>query len=157
MNRKMLIWGGGGTVLLTALAAGGIWSYQNEAANPPRAAAPPASADTHKYISVDRIVVMLRMPSDAGFVPPYVEETHYAVLDLVLKTTPAQEAMARAHIPLLRSIAVRVAARYTLEDVRRKNLSEISASLNRAFISSYKGRHVEMPFEKAMISRLLVE
>lgn len=58
---------------------------------------------------------------------------------------------------LLRSLTVDAVSQYTLDQIRRMNVTELANVLDRAFRQSYKTRAVAMPFESVMIGKLLAE
>ncbi|WP_324658389.1 flagellar basal body rod protein [Burkholderia thailandensis] len=143
-----------GATLLGGGAAGGTWALlSRKASHPP---APVAAQDKYKYVGESQIVVMLRQPDAQNPMPSY-SEAHYAMLDLVLKTTPEKEAIVHDHMLLLRSLTVDAVSQYTLDQIRRMNVTELANVLDRAFRQSYKTRAVAMPFESVMIGKLLAE
>jgi flagellar protein FliL len=156
MNKKMLAGAVVGTVLLVGGAIAGTWAFMSRKASAPVATAPAATPDHYRYVGADQIVVMLRQPDEQNPAPMY-REAHYAVLDVVLKVTPEQEPVVREHLLLLRSLTVGAVSRLTLEQVRRMNIAELADTLNAEYRQSYTKRKVVMPFEKAMISKLLAE
>lgn len=150
MSKKAkVLWGVAIAAVLATCGAGGVWAYLSQHTG---TAAP---ADKYKYVGVEHIVVMLR-ESTADSVAAGAE-SHYLVLNLVLKSSAAGEPVIREHALLLRSLTVDSLSGYTLEQIRQMALTEIAAKLNRAFAESYANRHVEKPFETALISQLLVE
>ncbi|KWH08514.1 flagellar basal body rod protein [Burkholderia territorii] len=145
-------------VLLVAVAAGGTWAYfrLGEKKQPAAEAQAPHGADKFKYVGAERIVVMLRQPDGERSVPMY-SEAHYAALDIVLKTTPENEAAVREQLLLLRSLVVGAVSHYTVDQIRTTSIDAVAAELNRTFVESYKSRQAQMPFETVMISKMLAE
>lgn len=148
-----VMWGVVSAAVLAICAAGGAWAYLSQHEG---TAAP---ADKYKYVGMEHIVVMLRESSASSAVAASssCDEPHYVVMNLALKSSATGEAATREHALLLRSLTVDALSGYTLEQIRRMNLTEITVMINRAFTESYTHRHVEKPFETAMISQLLVE
>ncbi|KVN02977.1 flagellar basal body rod protein [Burkholderia diffusa] len=144
------------SALIVAGAVGGTWAYLRHGEKTKPTVDTAAVSDNFKYVGAEKIVVMLRQPDTEKSIPMY-SEGHYAVLDIVLKTTPEKETATREQLLLLRSLVVKAVSGYTVDQIRRTNLDEVAAALNRTFAESYKSRHAEMPFEAAMISKILAE
>jgi len=151
-KKAKVLWGVVTAAVLAICVAGGSWAYLSRHAG----TAPPV--DKYKYVGVERIVVMLRASAtDSAAASSSCSESHYLVLNLVLKSSVAGEPVIREHTLLLRSLTVDALSGYTLEQIRQMDLTAIAVMINRAFTESYTNRHVEKPFETAMISQLLVE
>lgn len=143
-----------GATLLVGGTIGGTWAFLSR--NASHRPAPVAAQDKYKYVGESQIVVMLRQ-QDGQNATSIDAQAHYAMLDLVLKTTPEKEAIVRDHMLLLRSLTVDAVSQYTLEQLRQMNVAELANVLDRAFRQSYKTRAVAMPFESVMIGKLLAE
>lgn len=136
-------------VLLAALLTGGaLWWHQQ---HPGPAAAPtPHKAGNYKYVSLDKVIVMLR--GRAG-----EPVSHYLAMDLVFKTQEDQEKTVKEHLPLLRSVAVKALSAYTLDKAGLMTIDQFSVDINRAFTESYRKEQREKPFSEAMIGKLIIE
>lgn len=133
---------------VAALAAGGgaVWWVMT-----PHAAST-KSADTrdYKYLSLDKVIVMLRK-SDGELA------SHYLAVDLVLKTPNESEKVTRDHLPLLRSVTVKALSSITLEDASRASVDELTKRINTAFTQTYARDSDGKPFTEAMIAKLIIE
>ena len=138
--------------LLTAGAgAGGVWwwkSRQAETAEAP--AAPKAKPSTFRYVTLDKIIVMLR--SQAG--DPLA---HYMAVDLVFQADQLQEKSVKDQLPLLRSVAVKALSEYTLDKASALTIEQLATELNAAYQARYKADGIEKPFAEAMIGKLIIE
>lgn len=155
-HKKKLI----AAIVLAAAGAVGIggsalwWLYL---AKPAPARATPAGApegaatkNPHKYITLEKVIVMLRRnPGDAA--------SHYMSTDLVITTTEALEKQTKEHLPLLRSIAVKSFSRYSMETASLMTVDQFAKQVNDAFEESYARQKIEKPFTEAMIGKLIIE
>jgi flagellar protein FliL len=144
-----------GAVILSAAAAGGaVWWFmprpavagteQKQAEEKPKAAKP------MKYVTLDKVIVMLRRgPNEA--------ESHYLSTDLVLATEPSKEKETKENLPLLRSLAVSTLSNYTMAEASTMPVEKYAAQLNRAFNADYESKHAEKPFAEVMIGKLIIE
>lgn len=154
MSRPKLIL----TLLLVALLAGGAcaggawWYLRGHAGAGGKVAAPEPVIDKteYKYISLEKVVVMLR----SGEGEPL---SHYLSVDLVFKTPVKREKTLKEHLPLLRSLAVRELSSYTLDRAGQMTVDQVAQELNQAFTRSYAASHAEKPFAEALIGRLIIE
>lgn len=145
-----------GVVLVVAAAgAGGAW-YLGTAAKPAdgahakEAVKKPKSDKPLKYITLDKVIVMLRRDPAAG-------GTHYLSTDLVLATTAEQEKQTKEHLPLLRSIAVRALSAHTMAEASTMTVEQFAEQLNQTFDASYATQELEKPFSEVMIGKLIIE
>jgi flagellar FliL protein len=142
-------------VLSAALAGAAMWWYTPSAPAGGAAAAaaapkPAASKHPRKYVSLDKVIVMLRRA-------PGETEAHYVSVDLVLATTEDKEKQTKEHLPLLRSIAVRSLSSYALSAAASMTVEQFAAQLNRSFEASYAKDKIEKPFAEVMIGKLIIE
>jgi flagellar FliL protein len=159
MNRKMkMIIAIAGAVIVSAAGAGGaVWWFM-----PKPAAAAGADAKAHakaekpkegkpvKYVTLDKVIVMLRRgPNEA--------ESHYLSTDLVLATDPAKEKETKENLPLLRSLAVRTLSSYTMAEASAMTVDKYAEQLNHAFNANYESEQLEKPFAEVMIGKLIIE
>lgn len=139
--------------LLTAGASGGgvWWWLQHKATAAPAAQAKPAfDKQEYKYVSLDKVIVMLR--SQAG--EPL---SHYLAVDLVFKTAIEKERIVKEHLPLLRSVVVMTLSTYSLEKASSMTVAQLAAEINAAYQASYQGENREQPFVEALIGKLIIE
>lgn len=141
-------------LLLAALIAGGAiwWRLQgsDKPGTPARVVTPEVDARNYKYISLDKVIVMLRGR-------PGEPMSHYLAIDLVFKTPEEQEKTVKEHLPLLRAVAVRSLSSYTMDKAGLMTIDQLTHDINRAFAESYKREQREKPFAEVMISKLIIE
>jgi flagellar protein FliL len=149
-------------VALVCVAGGGgaAWWWFNsshaDASNPaePEASEPaepaPLQMRAHKYVTLDKVIVMLR--NDSG--DPV---SHYLALDLVFVTPTESEKITENHLPLLRSVTVKELSELTLQSASHLSVDELSARINEAFTRTYAGDVDGKPFVEAMIGKLIIE
>jgi flagellar FliL protein len=109
-----------------------------------------ADAQPLKYLTVDKVIVMLRRGPNEG-VP------HYMSADLVVAAPVKQEKEAKEHLPLLRSVAVRTLSALPLEKAQAMSIDEYAEALNKAFEEEYEKDSREKPFREVMIGKLIIE
>lgn len=140
--------------LLAAAGAGGAVWWAMGAAKPatakPEAAAKPAPAPDYKYVSLDKVLVMLRGRSGETV-------SHYMAIDVVFKAPLEQEKRAKEHLPLLRTIAVKALSEYTLDSAQGMTVAQFAEVLNQAYKDSYGAEQREPPFVEALIGKLIIE
>ena len=139
--------------LLTAVAGGGAaWWLFNKRAAAPQESAAAVQADTqeYKYISLEKVIVMLRGRDGEPM-------SHYLAVDLVFKTPLKQERVTKEHLPLLRSVVVKALSAYTIEKAGQMTVEQFADDINKAFTRSYVEGHGEKPFSEAMIGKLIIE
>jgi len=139
-------------VLLAGAAAAGGWWFSRQAA-PATATAeaePPKPAPDYKYVTLDKVIIMLRGRSGEAV-------SHYMAVDIVFKALPDQEKRAKEHLPLLRTVAVKALSSYTVESAAAMTVEQFAAELNKAYTASYGAEHREPPFAEALIGKLIIE
>ena len=139
-----------GVAVLAAGAAGGAMWYMAPATAASAAAKPEPEKKLTKYVTLDKVIVMLRRA-------PNEPAAHYLSVDLVLATTPELEKETKEHLPLLRSVAVSNLSAHTLAEASSMTVDQYAAQLNKTFDASYaKENHVK-PFSEVMIGKLIIE
>jgi flagellar FliL protein len=144
-----------GAVIISAAGAGGaVWWFMPKpaaaAGAEKKAAEKPRDAKPVKYVTLDKVIVMLRRgPNEA--------DTHYLSTDLVLATSPDKEKETKENLPLLRSLVVRTLSNYTMAEASSMTVDKYAEQLNRSFNASYEQNHAERPFEEVMIGKLIIE
>lgn len=144
---KVLIWVLVAVVM--AAAGGGIAWWVLQTSGKPDAATE-FDRQEYKYVSLDKVIVMLRGDS-SGVV------THYLSVDLVFKTPIQSEKKLREHLPLLRSMAVKALAEHSMEAALQMSVEQYSTRINEAFVSGYQAERLAKPFTEAMIGKLIIE
>ncbi|WP_332673173.1 hypothetical protein [Aromatoleum sp.] len=142
-----------GALLMAAAGAGGAWWLLKSsvpALSAEGAEEPVRDAHEYKYLDLEKVVVMLR--GSAG--EPL---SHYMAMDLVFKTPIEHEKLVRQHLPLLRTIAVKVMSAYTMEKATLMSVEQFAADINAAYVASYAAERASMPFAEAMIGKLIIE
>ena len=110
----------------------------------------PTGKKAHKYMTLEKVIVMLRRnPGDTA--------SHYMSTDIVITTTEEKEKLTKEHLPLLRSIAVKSLAAYSIDKAEAMTVDQFAEQLNRAFEASYVSQKAEKPFSEVMIGKLIIE
>lgn len=147
MNRKILAVGLLGAVLLGGGLA--IALYLRAPAAPPQAVQTHSPPKDARYVTLDKMVVMLKEPTGTRI--------RYAAIDLAFEVSgEAAEKKVRAQLPLLRSIVHETVTRKSADDMRALGHAELAGLLEKACIAGYGGS-VEPPFERALLTRLVIE
>lgn len=103
-----------------------------------------------KYLTVDKVVVMLRHePTD--------NVTHYLSADLVVATDAKREKETKENLPLLRSVAVKTLSNLPMASARVMTIDQFAAELNKSFDHAFEEEGREKPFDEVMIGKLIVE
>ena len=143
-------------VLAAAGAGAAVW-WKLGGASPAHAkgaesakAEPPKPAPEYKYVTLDKVLVMLRGRSGEAI-------SHYMAVDVVFKALPEQEKRAKEHLPLLRTVAVKALSSYTLESAQAMSVAQFAEELNKAYRDSYAADQHEPPFAEALIGKLIIE
>ena len=146
----------GVTVLALGLGAGATWWFMKGGSAISSAEAAPVPAEpepddrVYKYLSLEKVIVMLR--GVEGEPAP-----HYLALDLVFKTLEDDERVAREQLPLLRSIAVKELSSLTMDRAGKMTVEELTSTMSKAFKDKYAKDRTERPFTEVMIGKLIVE
>ena len=155
MKMKMILAIAGAVLISAAGAGGAVWWFMPK----PAAAAgtekkaeaeKPKEAKPMKYVTLDKVIVMLRRG-------PNETESHYLSTDLVLATEPAKEKETKENLPLLRSLAVRTLSGYTMAEASAMTVDKYAEQLNHSFNAEYERTHAEKPFAEVMIGKLIIE
>lgn len=141
--------------VLGAGAAGGAVWYLNK---PAKADKPAEAADAakkhdgkpHKYVTLDKVIIMLRRSPGDGV-------SHYLAADLVIATSEDKEKHVKEQLPMLRSVAVKALSGYTLAKAETMTVEQVGSEINRAFDASYTHEGQEKPFSDVMIGKLIIE
>jgi len=141
-----------GVAILAAGAAGGAMWYlaPQPAAGQVEAPKPAPETKPTKYVTLDKVIVMLRRA-------PNEVAAHYLSVDLVLATTAEQEKETKEHLPLLRSVAVSALSAHTLAEANAMTVDAYAAQLNKTFDASYARENHIKPFSEVMIGKLIIE
>jgi flagellar FliL protein len=153
-------------VLCAASAGGAAWYFLRPGAKPAGAVAVPGTAShaesapaavqanaehkDYKYITLDKVIVMLRRtPGEAV--------SHYLSADLVIATSEKKEKETKEHLPMLRSVAVQALSAYPMAKAEAMTVDQFAVEINRAFAASYAKDGKEQPFSSVMIGKLIIE
>lgn len=104
----------------------------------------------YKYISLEKVIVMLR--GRPGETP-----SHYLGVDIVFKTTLDKEKDVKEQLPLLRSIAVKTLSNYGVEKAAGATVEQLTSDLVIAYDETYVATNREKPFSDVMIAKFIVE
>lgn len=151
MNKKLVIVFAAVLLLGGAAAGGALWYLGKPAtANAANKAKPVEEAKPMKYLTVDKVIVMLRrMPGE--------NVAHYMSADLVVATPVAKEKETKEHLPMLRSVAVRTLSAYPMSKAEAMTIDQYAEELNKAFDETYAKEGRERPFKEVMIGKLILE
>jgi len=150
MKAKLII-AFAGVALAAAAAAGGAMWYMKPAPSAGTVAAKPAPEKSlTKYVTLDKVIVMLRRA-------PNEQAAHYLSVDLVLATRPEDEKTTKEHLPLLRSIVVSALSARTLAEASSMTVDQYAVELNKTFNASYEKENHVKPFTEVMIGKLIIE
>jgi flagellar FliL protein len=151
MSKMKMIIAIAGAVIVSAAAAGGaVWWFMPKPAAAAGAAEKAKEAKPLKYVTLDKVIVMLRRgPED--------NDTHYLSTDLVLSTEVSKEKETKENLPLLRSLAVRTLSAYTMKEAAGMTVEQYAEELNKSFDANYEHEHTEKPFVQVMIGKLIIE
>jgi len=154
MSKKTIIAIVGAVILSAAGAGGAVWWFMPKPAAAAGAekkeAEKPKEAKPMKYVTLDKVIVMLRRGPDET-------EAHYLSTDLVLATEHAKEKETKENLPLIRSLAVRTLSSYTMAEASNMTVDKYAEKLNHAFDANYEHEHTEKPFAEVMIGKLIIE
>jgi len=149
MKAKLII-AFAGVAIVAAAAAGGAFWYLNPTATAGVAAKPAPEKKLTKYVTLDKVIVMLRRA-------PAEQAAHYLSVDLVLATSPDDEKAAKEQLPLLRSIAVSALSARTMAEASGMTVDQYATELNKVFDANYaKENHIK-PFSEVMVGKLIIE
>lgn len=134
------------------LVAGGAWWWVQQQsgakAAPAPAAAPVLDARQAAYVTLEKVVVMLRAESG---------RSHYVSADLVLRTDRLHEKAVKSALPMLKGVAVRTLSKVSVEQGRAMSIEEWSELLQRDLMAAYETQLDLRPFDGVMLSRLILE
>ena len=138
--------------LMAAAGGGAAWWWLNSRGATPQLAEQKPQVDTreYRYVSLDKVIVMLRGREGEPL-------SHYLALDLVFKTPLESEKTAKAHLPLMRSIAVKAMSAYTFEQAGQMTVDQFAAGINQAYDEGYAREPGGKPFVEAMIGKRIIE
>ena len=145
-----------GAVIVSAAGAGGaVWWFMPKPATAAGAskkveADKPKEGRPLKYVTLDKVIVMLRRGPDET-------DTHYLSTDLVLSAEASKEKETKENLPLLRSLAVRTLSSYTMREASNMTVEQYAEQLNKSFDANYEHEHTEKPFVQVMIGKLIIE
>ncbi|MEW7850120.1 flagellar basal body-associated FliL family protein [Massilia aurea] len=149
MKAKLIIAFAGVAIAAAAAAGGAMW-YLSPAPAGGVAARPAPEVKQTKYVTLDKVIVMLRRA-------PTEQAAHYLSVDLVLATTADDEKAAKEHLPLLRSIAVSALSARTMAEASAMTVDGYASELNKVFDANYaKENHIK-PFSEVMVGKLIIE
>lgn len=139
-------------VLACAGIAGGAWWWvQQQAVSTPAANdVPKLDASAPSYVTLDKIVVMLRPSSDR------LHNT-YLSLDLVFRTDKVHEKAVKSDLPMLKGVAVRTLSQLEVENAKSMSIDEWTGLLSQDLMAAYASQQSLRAFDQVMVSRLIIE
>lgn len=151
MKAKLIIAFAGVAIAAAAAAGGAMWYLSPTPVAAGGVAARPApEPKLTKYVTLDKVIVMLRRA-------PTEQAAHYLSVDLVLATTAADEKAAKEHLPLLRSIAVSALSARTMAEASSMTVDQYASELNKVFDANYARENHVKPFSEVMVGKLIIE
>jgi flagellar FliL protein len=149
MKAKLIIAIAAVAVVAAAATGGAMW-YTSTTAGAAVAAKPAPETKLTKYVTLDKVIVMLRRA-------PAEQAAHYLSVDLVLATTAADEKATKEQLPLLRSIAVSALSARTMTEASAMTVDQYAAELNKVFNANYAKENHLKPFSEVMVGKLIIE
>jgi flagellar protein FliL len=149
MSKKLWIsLAAGAFVLLGAGSGFAAWHFMGK--QPATAEAAPVDTREYRYVSLDKVIVMLRAREGGPL-------SNYMAVDLVFKTPVKEETLAKQQLPKLRSVAVAALSELTLERASMLSIAELTDFLQKAYGESFSRESREAPFAEVMVGRLVIE
>ena len=112
---------------------------------------PVTDSRAFKYVSLEKVIVMLRKPDGAA------ADEHYMSIDLVFPTPAENEGVTREQLPLLRSVAVQTLSKLTADAADHASIDDIGSQINEAYDQTYAHDRHGKPFADVKIAKLIVE
>ena len=151
MNKTVGIVIGAAVVVCLALGGGAWWWVQQQTAgHTPKVHAPKLDASKPSYVTLEKVVVMLRPASEQS-------GNHYLSLDLVLRTDKANEKAVKGDLPMIKGVAVRTLSKLDVEQARAMSIEEWTELLRRDVMDAYTPQLDLLGFDQLMVSRLIIE
>ena len=142
----------GVALLVCAGAAGGAWWWvqQQGGAAPVVNAAAKLDASQPSYLTLDKIVVMLRPDPDRT-------QNTYVSLDLVFRTDKAHTKEVKGELPMLKGVAVRTVSKVDVVQAKAMTIEEWTDLLSLDLMAAYEQQESRRAFDQVMVSRLIIE
>ena len=151
MNKTIGIVIAAAVVVCLALGGGAWWWVQQQTAGEgPKVQAPKLDASKPSYVTLEKVVVMLRPVSEQS-------GNHYLSLDLVLRTDKAKEKAVKGDLPMIKGVAVRTLSKLDVEQARAMSIEEWTELLRRDVMDAYTPQLDLLGFDQLMVSRLIIE
>ncbi|MFH5254422.1 flagellar basal body-associated FliL family protein [Burkholderia semiarida] len=113
----------------------------------PKAA--PSTADAARYVSLDKLVVMLRSAEAA--------RPRYMSIDLVFTASDEKaEKRVREQLPLLRALSYQALSEKTVADVMRMKPADFSILLNKTYEPTFGSKDAR-PFADVLVAKVIVD
>jgi len=138
-------------ILGVGVAAGGWWWGQRAPVAVAAQTSPQLDVRQASYVSLDKIVVMLKTDQSLRTANTYMS------LDLVLRTDKLHEKAAKAELPMLKGVAVRTLSQVAMEQAKAMSIDEWTELLTADLVAAYASHPDLRPFDKVMVSRLIIE
>ena len=154
MNKTVGIVIGVAVVVCLALGGGAWWWVQQQTAGQgvqaPKVQAPKLDASKPSYVTLEKVVVMLRSATEQG-------ANHYLSMDVVLRTDKANEKSVKGDLPMIKGVAVRALSKLDVEQARAMSIEEWTDLLSRDVMAAYAPQMELLGFDQLMVSRLIIE
>lgn len=143
----------GVALLVCAGAAGGAWWWvqqQGAATTPVVSTAAKLDASQPSYLTLDKIVVMLRPD-------PERTQNTYVSLDLVFRTDKSHTKEVKGELPMLKGVAVRTLSKVDVVQAKAMTIDEWTDLLSLDLMAAYEQQQSRRAFDQVMVSRLIIE
>lgn len=137
-------------VFCAAMAGGAFWWVQQHSGAAAVPAAPQMDGSQYSYVTLDKVVVMLRSESARA-------QNYYMSLDLVLRTDKPHEKSVQADLPMLKGVAVRALSKVEVMQAKAMSIEAWTELLSQEFMGAYEDRLPMRGFDQVMVSRLIIE
>lgn len=140
------------TLLVCAAAGGGAWWWVQHKSHQAASSgqAPAIDLSQSSYVSLDKIVVMLRTQEPKP-------GNDYLSLELVFRTDKTHEKSVRADLPMLKGVAVRTLSKLDVDRAKAMSIEEWTELLATDLMAAYVDRPTLRRFDQVMVSRLIIE
>lgn len=136
-----------------AAAAGGFWFLGAKKAPVSRLTDEQLTLDIQQlsYVTLDKIVVMLKTDTELR------RHNSYISVDLVLRTDKLHEKATKGELPMLKGVAVRTLSQLSLDQAKAMGIDQWTELLHADLMAAYAANPDLRPFDKVLVSRLIIE
>lgn len=141
------------TLCVVAAAVAGFWFWGQKQASVATRSDEQLTLDMQhlSYVTLDKIVVMLKTDAEVR------RHNSYISVDLVLRTDKLHEKATKGELPMLKGVAVRTLSQLSLEQAKTMGIDQWTELLHADLMAGYAANPDLRPFDKVMVSRLIIE